>query len=241
MKKSLTVIPIHTPLYRQGQDLVDFIFKSIDQNQWQEGLVLAITSKIVSLSEGCLVSPQDIEKKDLIRQEAEFYLGEIGHGVSLTIKSGLLLAGAGIDESNSENGDFIVYPKDPFASAEKIRSSLMKLAGLKTLGVILTDSRTGPLRLGVTGAAISFAGFHPVKNMIGQQDLFHRPLKMTKINLADSLAAASVLMMGEADERCPVALLQNAPVEFADHPDRSDLLVPAEEDMYQPLYKHLIK
>lgn len=241
MTKSMMISPIQTSVFHQGDDLVEFIIKHVDAALLHERSILAITSKIVSLAEGCLVPLESIDKKSLIKREADVYLGEIGHGVSLTIKHGLLVAAAGIDESNSENGDYIVYPRDPYASAEKLRKGLMKRLGLHELGVILTDSRTGPLRLGVVGVSLSYAGFHPLRNMIGQNDIFGRPLKMTKINLTDSLAAAAVLMMGEAAEKCPLAVIQNPPVEFTDTPARSDLEVSPSEDMYLPLYQHLIK
>nr|WP_295900295.1 coenzyme F420-0:L-glutamate ligase [uncultured Bdellovibrio sp.] len=241
MTKSMMISPIQTSVFRQGDDLVEFILKHVDVSLLHEKAILAITSKIVSIDEGCLVPLSSIDKKDLIRREADHYLGEIGFGVSLTIKHGLLVAAAGIDESNSESGDYIVYPKDPYVSAERIRQALMKRLGLSELGIILTDSRTGPLRLGVVGVSLSYAGFHPLRNMIGQNDIFGRPLKMTKINLTDSLAAAAVLMMGEAAEKCPLAIIQNAPVEFTDFPERSELEVDPSEDMYLPLYKHLMK
>lgn len=241
MTKSMTISPIRTTLFHQGENLADFVINNIDRSFIQERSILAITSKIVSLSEKRTTPRDNTDKKTLIRREADSYLGEIGHGVSLTIKNGLLLAGAGIDESNSENGDYILYPQDPYTSAEKLRTSLRLRLGLKDLGIIMTDSRTGPLRLGTVGVSIAFAGFHPVRNMIGHTDIFGRPLKITKINLADSLAAAAVLMMGEADERCPLALINNAPVEFTDTPQRSDLEVPQQEDMYLPLYQHLIQ
>ncbi|WP_374078959.1 coenzyme F420-0:L-glutamate ligase [Bdellovibrio bacteriovorus] len=241
MTKSMMISPIQTSVFHQGDDLVEFIIKHVDAALLHERSILVITSKIVSLAEGCLVPLNSIDKKSLIKREADVYLGEIGHGVSLTIKHGLLVAAAGIDESNSENGDYIVYPKDPYASAENLRKGLMKRLGLRELGVILTDSRTGPLRLGVVGVSLSYAGFHPLRNMIGQNDIFGRPLKMTKINLTDSLAAAAVLMMGEAAEKCPLAVIQNPPVEFTDTPARSDLEVSPSEDMYLPLYQHLMK
>lgn len=241
MTKSMMISPIQTSVFHQGDDLVEFIIKHVDAALLHERSILAITSKIVSLAEGCLVPLESIDKKSLIKREADVYLGEIGHGVSLTIKHGLLVAAAGIDESNSENGDYIVYPRDPYASAENLRKGLMKRLGLRELGVILTDSRTGPLRLGVVGVSLSYAGFHPLRNMIGQNDIFGRPLKMTKINLTDSLAAAAVLMMGEAAEKCPLAVIQNPPVEFTDTPARSDLEVSPSEDMYLPLYQHLMK
>lgn len=241
MIKSMTISPIQTTVFHKGEDLADFVINNVDRSLFQERSVLAITSKIVSLSEKRTIPRDNVDKKTLIRHEADSYLGEIGHGVSLTIKNGLLLAGAGVDESNSENGDYILYPIDPYYSAEKLRSSLQQRLGLKNLGIIMTDSRTGPLRLGTVGVSIAFAGFHPVCNMIGHNDIFGRPLKITKINLADSLAAAAVLMMGEADERCPLALINNAPVEFTETPQRSDLEVAPHEDMYLPLYQHLIQ
>ncbi|MBV2167078.1 MAG: coenzyme F420-0:L-glutamate ligase [Bdellovibrio sp.] len=235
------ISPIHTSIFHPGNDLVEFILQHIDRSSCTERSILAITSKIVSLAENRLVAHDSVDKKSLIRQEADYYLGEIGHGVSLTIKHGLLLPAAGIDESNSEKGDYILYPQDPYQSAEALRTALKERLGLREFGIILTDSHTGPLRLGVVGASLAFAGFHPVKNMIGQKDIFGRPLKMTKINHADSLATAAVLMMGEADECCPLALIQNAPVVFTDSPSRSDLEVSPEDDMYLPLYQHLLK
>lgn len=241
MGKSLSVSPLQTSVFHPGEDLTEFVLKNVPRALWKERLILAITSKIVSLAEQRLAPADSIDKKDLIRREADHNLGEIGHGVTLTIKHGLLVASAGIDESNSENGDYILYPQDPYSSAETLRKNLQKALGLKELGLIMTDSRTGPLRLGVVGVSLASAGFHPVKNMIGQNDIFNRPLKTTKINLVDSLAAVSVLMMGEANEKCPLALIENAPVEFTETFDRRDLEVSLSEDMYLPLYQHLLK
>ncbi|NUN07478.1 MAG: coenzyme F420-0:L-glutamate ligase [Bdellovibrio sp.] len=241
MSKSLVISPIQTGVFHPGDDLVEFIAKHLDRSPLKERSVLAITSKIVSLAEGCVVPAASIDKKSLVEKQADHYLGEIGYGVSLTITHGLLVAAAGIDESNSENGDYIVYPQDPYASAEKLRVALRHRLGLKELGIILTDSRTGPLRLGVVGVSLSYAGFHPLRNMIGQNDIFGRPLKTTKINLTDSLAAAAVLMMGEANEKCPLAVIENAPVEFCEHPARDEFEVAPADDMYLPLYKHLMK
>lgn len=241
MSKSMMISPIRTAIFHQGENLAEFIINNVDSSLIPERSLLVITSKIVSLAENRTIPQNSIEKKKLVQREADYYLGEIGHGVTLTIKNNLLLASAGIDESNSENGDYILYPKDAYASCKKLRSELQKKLGLKELGIIMTDSRTGPLRLGIVGVSVAFAGFHPIRNMIGKADIFGRPLKMTKINLVDSLAAAAVIMMGEADERYPLAMITNAPVEFTETPQCSDLLVPPEEDMYLPLYSHLLK
>ena len=238
---NLAIHPIQTSIFQPGDDLIEFITKHVDPSQIKEKTILVITSKIVSLAENRLVPQDSIDKKSLIRQEAELFLGEIGYDVSLTIKQGLLIAAAGIDESNSVNDDFILHPKDPFASAQVIHQKLKAHYGLQNLGIILTDSKTGPLRMGVVGVALSFAGFKPLKNMIGQKDLFDRPLKVTKINVADSLAGIAVFTMGEAAERKPLALIKNANVEFTDELVAHDLIVDPSEDMYLPLYKHLIQ
>ncbi|MGZ3770856.1 MAG: coenzyme F420-0:L-glutamate ligase [Bdellovibrio sp.] len=241
MNRTMAISPIRTAVFHLGENLTEFIVNSVDSALVKERSVLAITSKIVSLAESRTVKQNSIEKKALIKREADYDLGEIGHGVNLTIKNNLLLPAAGIDESNSEHGDYILYPLDPFASAENLRKSLQHKWGLKEFGVIITDSRTGPLRLGIVGVSVAFSGFHPVRNMVGKEDIFGRPLKMTKINLVDSLSAAAVVMMGEADERCPLAMINNASVEFTDNFRRSDLEVSVTEDIYSPLYSHLIK
>ena len=233
---NITAIP--TDIFHAGESLVEFIVKHVPSSLVEEGMVIAITSKIVSLAENRLVPKDSIDKKVLVEQESDHFLGEIGYGVTLSIKDSLLLPGAGIDESNSENGDYILHPEDSMKSAAQLRLVLMEKWELKNLGLILTDSRSGPLRLGVTGAALACAGFLPVIDKIGELDLFGRPLKVTKINIADSLAASCVLMMGEAAEGCPLAVLTNAPVQFVNEFDLKIWQVDPQEDMYLPLYQH---
>lgn len=239
--KTMNTIAVKTPLFHAGDSLVEFIVRHTPAELIAENIVLAVTSKIVSLAEGRLVSATAANKKNLVVEESDYFLGEIGYGVNLSIKHALLLPSAGIDESNSENEDFILHPANPHASAHRLWQALRKTWNLKNLGIILTDSRSGPLRLGVTGAALSCAGFFPVRDRIGDKDLFGRPLKVTKVNIADSLATSAVLMMGEADESCPLAILNNAPVEFCETFDLDSWQVTPENDMYLPLYKHLIK
>lgn len=237
---SLNITALQTRIFRRQEDLLSFILSEVPSKLWQEGVVLAVTSKLVSLQENRLVARDGVNKLDLIKKESEVYLGEIAYGCHLSIKQGQLLATAGIDESNSENGEYILYPLDPYKSAADLRAGIQKHTGLKNVGVLITDSHSGPLRHGVLGSCVSFAGFKPIKNRIGDLDIFGRPLKMTKQNQADALAAAAVLMMGEAAERCPLALISGAPVEFSDSAGRDQLEVPVQEDMYLPLYENLL-
>ena len=231
----LTVEPIQTGIFHPGGDLQRFVEQHISPARIREGMMLAVTSKIVSLAENRLESMESIDKPALVKREADIYMGEVAYGCHLTIKHGLLIPSAGIDESNSEGGDYILYPVDPFASARALWEGLRRSWGISNLGILLTDSHTAPLRRGVTGICLAWCGFRPVRDLIGTQDLFGRELRMTQINLADAWSAAAVVMMGEGRERCPLAILTGAEAEFCDGADPTDLSFPPELDLYEPM------
>ena len=183
-----------------------------------------------------MLSTTKIKKKTLIQKESDHYLGEIKYGCHLTIKQGLLIPSAGIDESNSEKSHYILYPKNPFLSAKKIYKILQKKFKLKQFGVLLTDSHTKPLRRGVLGTALAYHGFKGTKSKVGAKDLFGRKLKMTYINVADALATAATYTMGESNEGRPLALIKASEVEFDSSYTRGkELRIPLEEDLYYPL------
>lgn len=238
---SLEVLPLTTKIFSAGESLTDFIVEQVPRDAVVEKMIVAVTSKIVSLAENRLVPVDSISKLDLVKREADVFLGEIGHGCSLTIKEGLMIPSAGIDESNSAGGDYILYPEDPVISARNLWRDLKAAWGLKNLGVLLTDSHTSPLRQGVTGIGLSHWGFGAVKDMVGTKDIFGRELKMTKMNLIDGLSAAVVLMMGEGRERRPLALVYRAPVEFRDETGPEEIRMPLEMDLYYPVLKPLMK
>lgn len=235
-KNSLSVSPVETRIFHAGENLGEFILQAIREKPAEKS-ILAITSKIVSLAENRLVPHAGTEKGQLIRQESDHYLGEIGYGCHLTVKHGLFIASAGIDESNSERGDYILYPEDPFRSAQKLWQALKEVWNLKELGIIITDSHTTPLRRGVTGISLSHWGFKAVKSMVGCEDLFGRKLQYTSVNAADGLAAAATLMMGEGREARPLCWLQGAEVEFAEEIHPSEVRIPLQEDLYYPLFQ----
>jgi F420-0:gamma-glutamyl ligase len=243
MKKlnPLSILPIQTRIFKTGENLSDFIIEQIDPSLVQESIVLAVTSKIVSLSENRLVPKSTIDKKALIEREADENLGEVGFGSYLTIKEGLFIPSAGIDESNSENDDYILYPEYPFQSAESLWKALRNKWNIKQLGLIITDSHTTPLRRGVTGIALSYWGFHGLKDMVGEPDLFGRKLQMTTVNLADGLATAATVMMGEANECRPLAILTGTEVSFVERIDPSEVRMNLAQDLYYPFFRHLLK
>lgn len=204
--------------------------------------ILVVTSKIVAICESRVVKIGEAEKHDLVKKEAEFYLPPETnrYGMSLTIKRNILAVTAGIDESNG-NGYYILWPENPQKSANKIRRYLQNRFD-KDLGVIITDSKTTPLRWGVTGIAIAHSGFEALNNYIGKPDIFGRKLKITKVNVMDALAAAAVLVMGEGKEQTPLAIIQDLPfVKFTGHdPSEKELKslhISIDEDIYGFLLK----
>lgn len=237
----MNVVPIKTRIFKSHENLADFIVQQVPMSLVKEKMVLAVTSKIVSLAEGQIAKRAEFEKADLVKREADVFLGEVGYGVFLTIKEGLLIPSAGIDESNAESGDFILYPPKPYESAKNLWTTLRQRWGLKDLGILLTDSHTSPLRKGVTGICLSYWGFESVKDMVGSQDLFGRTLKMTKMNFADGLSAAAVMMMGEGNEAQPLAVIHGVPLSFCEQASAEDLLMPLKEDLYFPILEPLIK
>ncbi len=231
----MTVKAIKTPIYDSKTNLLDFILENITEPL--EESVLVITSKIVSLYENQVVSSSHISKKELVKREADHYIGEIGYDVHLTVKHGILIPSAGIDESNSPNGDFILYPQNPSFSVQQIQKKIKERLGLKHFGVILSDSHTTPLRRGVTGICLAHSGFQAIESKIGATDLFDRELKYTTMNWADALAAAATILMGESNESRPLAIIRCKAIVFNSAADKESLAIPLEEDLYYPLLK----
>lgn len=208
-----------------------------------ERSVLAITSKIVALCEGRVVKIGTIDKQQLIEREADYFLppDQNRYHVTLTIKDNILIPSAGIDESNSDH-DYVLWPQDAQATANAIRSYLCQRFGLQYVGVIITDSKTTPLRWGVTGVTVAHSGFSALNDYIGRTDLFGRTLRMTKVNVADALAAAAVLVMGEGDEQTPLAVITDVPFAQFQARDPSEqelqsLAIALEDDLYAPLLR----
>lgn len=209
----------------------------------KEKSILAVTSKIISICEGRTIKINEAEKDALIKKEAEYYLPakDNFYHVSLTIARNMFVATAGIDASNG-NGYYILWPKNPQKTANDIRDYLKKRFNLKKVGVIITDSKTTPLRWGVTGVALSHSGFSALNNYIGKPDIFGRKLEMTKVNVMDGLAAAAVLVMGEGKEQTPMAIIEDIQnITFQKNnpspKELKDLRISMDDDLYAPLLK----
>lgn len=218
----------------------------------QDGDILAIAQKIVSKAEGRLVHLGDVVVSDRARQVAaetnkepavvELILRESDEisrqrpGVLVVRhKLGFTSANAGIDRSNvSQDGDdemVLLLPIDPDASAVRLRATMAAEFGVD-IGVVITDSHGRPFRLGTVGVAIGVDGVPALWDRVGESDLYGYKLQHTTVGVADEIAAAAGLLMGQAAEGMPVVLIRglNLP---AENGRASDLVRPKEMDLYR--------
>ena len=226
----MNVRAVKTRVFEEHEDLFGFIQAHVPT--LKEGSVLVVTSKIVALSEGRTASMED--EAAVIRAESVWRKKTtLGH---VTLKDGILMWNAGVDSSNA-NGKIILLPKDSFAAAKKIRLKMLRHYNIRNLGVIVADSRVMPLRAGVVGIALGYAGFKGLRDYRGQKDIFSRKMQYTQTNLADSLASAATSLMGEGNEQQPLCIIEGAPVTFVQRVQRGELHVNITDDMYGPLMK----
>lgn len=189
------------------------------------GDVLVISSKYAAISEGRTIRESGVivsgDARTLARRfkmreslaeavlrESESVMGGVA-GFAMALTGGILAPNSGIDSSNSGRGEIILYPADPYATAEQVRRKAFLELGVR-IGVVIADSRLMPMRAGTGGVAIAFAGFVPVHDQRGELDLGGRPLVVTKRAVADSIAAMANHAMGEGSESAPFAVVRGA-------------------------------
>ena len=237
---------IRTRLVEVGSDLTKVIFKAVREAgvEFFEGDILIITSKLVATCENRVISVSNIKPSkrakllgeksslpsefvEIVINEAEEVYGYV-EGAILTLKEGVIQANAGVDRSNAPPRTVILLPENPEKTAYVIHKKIREEEGVH-VGVIICDSNSLPLRIGTGGFALAVAGFEPVLDERGKIDLFGRPLQVTRRNLADSLAHAAQILMGESDEGIPMVLVRGAPVRLVNDFISSDVLKIAPE------------
>jgi coenzyme F420-0:L-glutamate ligase/coenzyme F420-1:gamma-L-glutamate ligase len=195
-----------------------------------DGDILVITSKIVSKAEDRVVTG---DRDSAIRAETVRVVARRGPTTISQTRHGLVMAAAGVDESNTAPGTLVLLPVDPDASAEALRKSITERSGAR-LGVIITDTMGRPWRAGQTDTAIGAAGIMPVRDHRGQADTFGNMLEVTIAAVADEIAAAADLVK-QKTTGVPVAIVRGLPdlVTDAAGPGAAALIRPAEEDMFR--------
>ena len=207
----------------------------------KEGDIVAISSKVVSIGEGRCVPIGSVDKEALVKSEADWYLKPKTSKWRriFTVARGVLIGSSGIDESNG-SGHYVLFPKDPFASARELRIWLKKTYRIHKIAVIITDSTSLPFRRGAIGFALAWDGIDPLRDYRGTKDLFGRTIEIEMANLIDSLAAAAVFEMGEGSEQTPIAVIRDAKNVILRNrsKEKDQLVVLPEDDLFAPILWH---
>ncbi len=255
---TLTALP-GIPLIKPGDDLATLVLKALDRAEivLQVGDVLVLAQKIVSKAEGRQVqlssvtpSAKAVELAQAARKDprqVQVVLSEskevIRHRPGVIVvehRLGYVCANAGVDHSNVEpppgagpdDGWLLILPEDPDRSAAELRRRFQEASGVHDLGVIINDSHGRAWRSGTVGVALGAAGLPGLLDLRGAPDLFDHPLEVTTVGLADELAAAASLLMGQAGEGRPVIHVRGVPYPLREGNAR-ELIRPREMDLFR--------
>ena len=222
----ISVIPIKTKRLLKNP-LTDILI--IIKGKLKNKDILVLTSKIVSLEYNGLIDLRKIvfnkeaiklgkkytispQFAQLVINESDQVLGGVKRAV-LTLKSGILMANAGIDVSNVPENYVVKLPNNLEQIADEIRLKIKRITG-KNIGLVVIDSVCLPLRLGTHHYALAISGFNGIIDERNKKDLYHKPMKITTHNIADEIASMAGLIMGERNKRIPAVIIRGLPVKF---------------------------
>ena len=218
------------PLVVPGDDVLALIVDGLRAGDLslRDGDVLVIAQKIISKSENCYVDlkrvsasqqacklalevDKDPRLVELILQQSNEIVRQRPGVIIVEHKLGYVHANAGIDRSNIDGDEdtVLLLPKDADASAAHLRKRIADELGLDVY-IIINDSAGRAWREGAIGFALGTAGFEPLIDLVGKQDLMGRPMQVTSVAVADELAAAASFLMGQSNEGAPVVLVSGA-------------------------------
>src|SRR5574338_182482 len=191
---SYTAVP-GVPLIEPGDDLGAILIERVRQAGIvpRDHDIFAVTQKVVSKAEGGYVDLTEV----------------VRHGPGVLVAAhrlGFVMANAGIDQSNIRHADgerVLLLPEKPDATCASLKARIDECFGVD-LAVVINDSFGRPWRNGVVGVALGAAGLPALLDLVGAPDLFGRPMRVTEVALADEVAAAASLLMGEADAALPL-------------------------------------
>lgn len=248
----ITILPVNgIPDVKKGDELAELIVAGLrdDREEVEEGDVIVIAQKIVSKTEGRLVTLSKVKPsafalgmaremaKDprhvevILRESKRIIRMRGGHLITET-RHGFICANAAVDASNvGKQRDMITtLPINPDASAYRIRRQIRRLTG-KDAAVIITDTFGRPWRMGHVNFAIGISGLKPIRDYRGTRDMYKRTLRVTEMAVADELASAGELVMNKTD-RVPVALIRGYRYP-AGRGSVKELLRPEELDLFR--------
>ncbi|MFB0501282.1 MAG: coenzyme F420-0:L-glutamate ligase [Candidatus Bathyarchaeia archaeon] len=239
------------PIVEDGDNLAKLICNAAERQRTpiQEGDILVITHVVVSRAEGNVVNLDSVVPSNFAESFAEQFdkdpalietilresrsIVRMGDGKLITeTKHGFVCANAGVDQSNvPEERNVALLPDNPDRSAQQIRREIGRLTG-KEVAVIISDTHGRPLREGEINVAIGVAGIRPVRDRRGEKDLFGRVLRVKQTAIADELCSAAELVIGQASEGIPVAIIRGYPYLRSEEARATELIRPREKDLF---------
>jgi len=244
------------PLIDTGDNIAEIIFHSAERQSigFEDGDILAVTSKIISKAEGRMVNLTEIQpsgdavalgketKRDprlieLIMRESKEILRVSDQVIIVEHRLGFICANAGIDHSNvlgsygNKEDWFLLLPLSPDDSAEKIKTYIKQMTG-RGIGVIVIDSHGRPWRKGTVGVIIGTSQVPALIDLRGKTDLFGYQLRISEVAAGDELAASASLMMGQADEMIPAIHIRGFPYQLCES-SINDILRPKNLDLFR--------
>ncbi len=254
MPGSLEVIPLTgLPLIRPGDPLAKLIVETAAKLKVgiRDGDVLVIGQKAVSKSEGQLVDMDKVRPSaravklarktgrppgfvEMVLRNTSNVIRADKSALIVRTKQGWTCLNAGVDKSNVKGPlTFALLPENPDASARRIRMLIKRLTK-RTIGVIITDTHSRPFRLGQVEETIGIAGLSPFVDYRGSRDLFGYELRFKNVAVADELAGAAELVMGQGREKVPAAIVRGLRrIKFQEHIQSSRLVVSRREDLFK--------
>lgn len=237
------------PLVKKGDDLAAVILRALREKDvaLEDGDIVVVTEKIVAKAEGRVISlgsvvpsekalelasvtGKDPRIVELILRESRETLRVGRNFIVVETKQGFVCANAGIDQSNVAPGKAKLLPSSPDESAARIRRSLEEATG-KRLGVLVVDSFGRPFRRGSVGVALGASGVKVLWDRRGEKDLYGRRLEVTRVAVADCLASAAALLLGDAREKTPVVVIRG--LNFLGEGRARELLRARDEDVFR--------
>jgi len=239
------------PIIKGGDNLAELICNAAEEQGTpiQEGDILVVTHVIVSRAEGKIVNLDDVVPSEFAKSIATQYekdpamvevvlresksIKRMGDGKLITeTKHGFVCANSGVDKSNVPGEKIVaLLPDDPDVSAERIRQEVKRLTGCD-VAVIISDTHGRPLREGEINVAIGVAGIKPIRDRRGEKDLFGYVLKVKQTAVADELCSAAELVIGQADEGVPVAIIRGYKYQKFENAKATELIRSAEKDLF---------
>ncbi len=240
------------PLIVKGDNLAKLICGTAEKQgtPLQDMDIIVITHVVASKAEGNIINLDKVKPSEQAKEIAqktgkdpaivEVVLREtkeivrIGQNSIITeTKNGIVCANAGVDRSNvSGDRNVVLLPKNPDGSAQDIRNEIKKLTGAD-VAVIISDTHGRPFRMGEINIAVGVAGIKPIRDRRGEKDLFGYTLRIKQTAIADELASAAELVIGQANEGIPVAIIRGYKYQSAENTSAKELTRPKEKDLFR--------